>query len=197
MRGDLYIYDASQHGGNPEPSNPIVDAEWLDCWVNWGVGLEAGALDALMCFKPNKEPIVNKNVTADGASYVTGAGHVDERTVSIPFHIVARNKADFLLKRQGFYDAIKTGLCIFRIANPVEATYKLYYVSCNQYTQFLSGVAKFMLTMYETNGYDDTDPASVEPMPEEADWEAYLYYLMQKYGKLATETAVRNIVRNY
>ena len=122
-----------------------------DLWEAWGVGLENGALDALMSFRPNKEPITNKNVTAQGAVVVCGAGLVDERTVNVPFHIVASNKEDFLTKRNGFYQAIKNGKIILHIEKPVNATYAMYYISCSQYTQFLSGVAKFILTMYEPN----------------------------------------------
>ena len=192
MLGDLYI--ANQFNSQGEPTG------WLDCWYEWGVGLEDGALDVLMTFRPNKEPVVNKNVTAQGAYYVTGGGLVDERTVSVPFHIVAANKADFLLKRNGFYNAIKGSqqgsLLVFQVANPVEVTYKMYYVSCTQYTQFLNGMAKFMLTLYET-GNVDGEPALPEPMPLHQDMEAYLLYLLQTYGGLATEEEVRDIVRNY
>lgn len=190
MLGDLFI--ANQY--DPQTGEPTG---WLDAYYEWGVSLEDGALDALMGFRPNKEPVVNKNVTADGAYYVTGAGHVDERTVSVPFHIVAPNKADFILKRGWFYDAIKTGLITMKIAHPVEAEYQFYYVSCSQYTQYLDGMAKFMLTVYETNGGADGDKATPEPIPEHDDMVAYLNYLLHKYGGLATETEVRNIVRNY
>lgn len=189
MTGDLFIANNYDAQGNP--------IGWLDCYYQWGVSLEDGALDALMGFRPNKEPVVNKNVTADGAFYVTGAGHVDERTVSVPFHIVSGDKADFMLKRNGFYEAIKEGLLTFKIMHPVEAVYKVYYVSCTQYTQYLDGMAKFMLTLYETNGGNDGDQATPQPMPEHEDMAKYLRYLLELYGGLATEQEVRDIVRNY
>lgn len=189
MTGDLYIANAYDAQGEP--------TGWLDAYYEWGVGLEDGALDALMGFRPNKEPVVNKNVTADGAYYVTGAGHVDERTVSVPFHIVAKTRGEFVLNRQRFYEAIKEGLITMRLANPVIATYRFYYVSCTQYTQYLDGLAKFMLTIYETNGGNDGDEATPEPTPEHQDMHAYLLYLLRTNGGLATEQEVRNIVRNY
>lgn len=190
MLGDLYI--ASQYDENGQP------IEWLDTWYEWGVGLEDGALDVLMTFRPNKEPIANKNVTAEGAFYVTGAGLVDERTVSVPMHIVADDKADFLMKRAAFYQAINGGLITLKIANPVEAIYRMYYISCNQYTQFLSGIAKFVLVMWESNRFDgDDDPASIEPMPMHKDMVQYMYELFVKYGAFASEQEVRNIIRNY
>lgn len=192
LTGRLFI--KAPAGAVDADNNPV---EWYDCWEQWGVGLDEGALDALMGFRPNKEPVVNKNVTAEGAYYVTGAGLVDERNVNIPFHIVAIDFADFLLKRNGFYQAIKSGLVTFKIEKPVQAIYKMYYVSCNQYTQFMDGIAKFMLSMYETNGFNDGDPASVEPMPITEDMEQYVIDLLNLYGRIATEEEVQGIIDHY
>lgn len=178
MTGDLYI-------------------NGLDAYVNWGVGLEMGALEALMSFKPNKEPVTNKNVTAEGSYYVCGAGLTDERTVSIPIHIVSQDRADFLIKLSGFYETIKSGLITIDIRKPVVKTYKMYYVNCTNYGHNLAGLAKFMLTMLETNGGHDGDDGGAVPSPTEDDLERYLIYLLEHFGRLATEQEVRDIVRNY
>ena len=170
---------------------------WLDCWEQWGVGLEEGALDVLTGFRPNKEVVVNKNVTDKGAAYVAGAGLVDERTINIPFHIVALDYADFLLKRDAFYRVIKSGKVTFKIEKPLVAIYNLYYVNCNQYTQFMDGIAQFMLSMYETNGEQDGDPATVEPMPITQDMEQYVIDLLNVYGRIATEDEVAAIIDDY
>lgn len=122
-----------------------------DAYTAWGVSLEDGALDALMAFRPNKEPVTNKNVTANGAVVVAGtAGLSEERTVSLPLHIVAGSQSSFLSQRSAFYNAIKGGQLTIQTTHP-SATYTMYYVSCSQYTQFLSGLAKFILTLYEPN----------------------------------------------
>ena len=190
MTGELYI--ANQY--DPDTKEPTG---WLDCYEEWGVGLEDGALEALMTFRPNKEPVTNNNITAQGTHYVTGAGLVDERTISIPLHLMADNRADYLLKRKGFYEAIQKGLLVFRIAYPVEVTYQFYYVGCTQYQHLINGMAKFMLSVMETNGDGDDDLALPEPMPIHKDMVDYMYYLLEQYGSLATEQQVRNIIRNY
>ena len=141
-------------------------------------------------------------MTARGARYVTGGGLVDERTISIPFHIVALDKADFLKKRAWFIEAISGdedgAMVTMRIARPVEATYKFYYQSCSNYSQFLSmGNATFVLTVYETNDFEDGDPAKIEPNPMHKDMEQYVYDLLKAYGGLATEAQVRAIITNY
>ena len=190
MLGDLFI--ANEYNEDGEPT------AWLDCYQQWGVGLDGDeAYEALMTFRPNKEIVTNKNVTVHGSAYVTGAGYIDARTVSVPFHIVAMNKADFLLKRAAFYRAIQGGMITLKIVRPVECTYKLYYESCNQYTQFLSGMAKFILVFSETNGSDDADFALPEPMPMYDDMQQYIYDLLKTYGGLATEAQVRAIITNY
>lgn len=190
MLGQLFVADKY----DPQTGEPT---EWIDCFEQWGVGLEYGAFDALMGFRPNKEPVVNKNVTSQGAYYVTGAGLVDERTVNIPFHIVARDFPDFLIKRAGFYNYLKSGLVWFRIEKPLQAIYKMYYISCNQYTQFNSGVAQFMLSMYETNGFADDDNAKFEPIPMTQDMKDYLAEMLELFGCIATDEEVKAIIDNY
>ena len=193
MTGELYIY----RNGNTPPSEPFDASEWLEAYDEWSLSLEKGSLNELMKFRSNKEPVVNKNVTASGAQYVAGAGLVDDRYVNIKLHIVADNWPDYVLKREGFYNAIRGGFITLRIAKPVEVTYRMAYVRCTEYRQFLNGMGKFTLSMYESNGGSDTDSALPEPMPVHKDMEAYLHSLLRKYGGLATEAEVRGIIRNY
>lgn len=112
-------------------------------------------MDALMAFPPNKKPVTNKNATANGAVVVCGEGLTEERTVSVPIHIIASSRQDFLTKREAFKTAIRSGALTITIKpNATLATtytYTMYYLDCTQYTQFLSGMAKFILTLYEPN----------------------------------------------
>ena len=70
-----------------------------DAYATWGLRLDEGGLDALEAMKPMKEPVTNKNVTAQGAVIVCGIGLPDERSVSVPVHIVANSYSDFTDKR--------------------------------------------------------------------------------------------------
>ena len=114
-----------------------------DAYTTWGVSLEDGALSAFAAFYPTKEPVVNKNITAEGASVVYAGGHRDERTISVPMHMVANS--GFTTKYSGFYNAIKTGP--LTIQTPV-GTYTMYYRSCSEFTYY-NGLAKFVLNLYE------------------------------------------------
>lgn len=172
-----------------------------NAWDAWGVSLDFdGGVDALLCYPPNKEPVTNKNVTAVGAYVVCGTGLKDERTVSVPLNIVARSYDDFLTKKDAFYNAIYGSSAlsvvvkmvwrkrvkvvveiddvereVWQVKETSEEIFSssMYYVGCNQYTQFVVakekrynkandswsdvvgsgyGSAKFVLTLYEPNG---------------------------------------------
>ncbi len=120
----------------------------IDAYTTYGVSLEDGG-DSLMAFPPNKQPVTNKNVTADGASVVAGtAGFRDERTVAVPLHIVANSMSDFLAKRNAFYTAVSSGAITLTLPTKGGETHTVYYIDCNQYTQF-DGLARFILNLYE------------------------------------------------
>lgn len=124
-----------------------------DAYTEWGVSLENDGMDALMAFPPNKQPVVNKNVTANGAVVVCGAGLSEDRTVSVPLHLIANSREDFLAKRTAFQTAIRNGALTIVIKPNVTLqttySYVMYYIDCQQYTQFLDGMAKFILTLYQ------------------------------------------------
>lgn len=129
-----------------------------DATATWGVNLDEGAVDVLTAFRPNKEPVTNKNVTATGAVVVCGAGLVDERTVALPLNITAKSFKDFVSNRDAFYAAIKNGALsvvvklefdsvrlpkkdgtgMETVTPPADTVFSstMYYVNCNQYTHF-------------------------------------------------------------
>lgn len=126
-----------------------------DAYASYGLSLDGdGGLDALLAFRPLKEPVVNKNVTAEGAVVVCGTGLLDERTVSVPVHIVARSYADFLRYRTALFTLLtheasggkKKGELEVVVKNVWRSGYQttseeifkstMYYISCSQYTQY-------------------------------------------------------------
>lgn len=124
-----------------------------DAYATWGLQLDGGdqsGYDALLAFKPLKEPVTNKNVTAQGAVVVCGTGLVDERNVSVPVHIVAKSYTDFITKKSALFTELRSGALSvsvtrewripgtdkFTESNPPEFASTMYYTSCNQYTQF-------------------------------------------------------------
>jgi hypothetical protein len=123
-----------------------------DAYTAWGVSMEEGALANLMAPPPMKEPVVNNNVTAHGMSVVV-SGYRDARTVSVPLHLVASSSADFAAKRASFLTALSAGSLAIRVGTvrgvTLNRTYNMLYIDCPQYMQFLGGIAKFSLNLYE------------------------------------------------
>lgn len=123
-----------------------------DAETTWGLRLdgEQGGYDALLTPPPLKEPVTNKNVTAEGAMVVCGAGLYDERTVSVPVHIVANGYKDFMSKKNTLFSTLKGGALTVSVrrvwstrvngrtvsTEETEFTSTMYFVSCSQYTQF-------------------------------------------------------------
>ena len=122
-----------------------------DAYQQWGLQLDGGdqsGYDALLAFKPLKEPVTNKNVTAEGAVVVCGTGLVDERNVSVPVHIVAKSYTDFITKKNALFTELRSGALSVSVkrqwsipgtnksTEEEEFSSTMYYTSCNQYTQF-------------------------------------------------------------
>ena len=130
-----------------------------DAYTTWGLRLDGGdqsGYDALTVMRPLKEPVVNKNVTAEGAVVVCGTGLVDERTVSVPVHIVANSYTDFRTKKNALEAYLRNGEAgvtpkgklnvvikrEWRISGTNKKTEEtefesvMYCVGINNYTQF-------------------------------------------------------------
>lgn len=179
-----------------------------DAKATWGLQLDEGGLDILEGLPQMKEPVVNKNVTAEGEVVVCGTGLLDARSLSVPVHIVAGSYSDFRTKRDalitelrnGKTGAAKRGLLEIVVKTEWKTRVKtkapdwtpkkpkwvyvphtteeerfssvMYYQACNQYTSFTtvqqkiydpdndtwadvadtgSGIAKFVLSLYEPN----------------------------------------------
>ena len=121
-----------------------------DAYTAYGMSLEDGGLARLMTPAPNKQPVVNKNATAHGSA-VVAAGYKDERTVSVPFHIVAADQSDFLTKYAALCAVLDYGYLAIKTKWQPNVVYNFQYIDCQQYQQFIGGMAKFTLSLYEYN----------------------------------------------
>lgn len=150
MRGDLYIKGT----GTSSPSgatDPLVTGGWVDAFDAFGMSLEDTGISRIMAPAPNKEPITNKNVNEQGAVVVAGVGCKEERTISVPFHLLASSKSDFLTKFSALCAVLNGGAIDIKLAVQPSVIYHFYYIDCPQYTQFNGTMAIFALQMYEPN----------------------------------------------
>ena len=137
--------------------------------IKWGLNLEEGALSALMTPPPMKDFIESRSRLQSGSRVITKSPRYDSRTISLPFHIVAKTKEDFFNKYAAFCDdVLSKGAFTLEtryqqrrtiIDNGKEITippvvYHLVYVSCTQFSQYQREMAKFTLKVIEPNPND-------------------------------------------
>lgn len=138
MTGELYI------------KTPGTNNQFVDAYTSFGMSLEDGGLARLMTPAPNKQPVANKNVVTDGASVVgVTIGCKDERTISVPFHVIASDQEDFILKYAALCAVLDSGYLAIKTKWQPNVVYNFIYIDCQQYQQFIGGMAKFTLSLYE------------------------------------------------
>ena len=124
----------------------------LDAYERWGVSLSDTALSALMTPAPQKKFISSKSRLKDGKSIVVNNPKVDERSVSIAIHLIARNEAEFFSNYEKFCnEVLAKGYLTIETKFQQGVIYKMEYESCSQFSQFMRGIAKFTLKMTEPN----------------------------------------------
>lgn len=140
MLGDLHFY---------------LNSTWVDAYQSWGISFEDKALSALLSPPPMKEYISNASRDAHGIRLMSSDGvpRVAERELSLPFHLVARDKADFFTKYRAFcQDVLLQGRLYIKLPRiDPDTVYKCFYLSCTEFQEFQLGLAKFVLQVLEPN----------------------------------------------
>lgn len=127
-----------------------------DAYSTWGVGLEDGAMEALMTPLSMKEDIVNESRLEHGKRHMTVGNHVDEREITLPIHLVASSKQQYLARYRKFCEMLERQTVEISTKHEKGVVYRCRYKSCQQFRQFLSGMAVFALRLVEPNPKDRT-----------------------------------------
>ena len=123
-----------------------------DAYDEWGVSLEDGALEALMAPPSMKECIVNESRLENGKRRMNFAPRIDERELTLPIHLVAKSKTLYLMQYGAFVTELTSKEYIeIETSHQEGVVYKCIYRSCNQFSQFIDGLAKFSLKLVEPN----------------------------------------------
>ena len=152
---------------------------WLDAYDVWGVSLDETGMSRLMTPAPNKQPVNNKSELEHGKSVIYAPLNVmkDERTISLVMHLTANRhyssshgrwlteREDFFIKYKDFCEKVlDAGYIEMATCYIPRVVYRLLYVDCTQFSEFMLGLAKFTLSLNEPNPYnrgishDDTSP---------------------------------------
>ena len=122
-----------------------------DAYETWGMSLSDTSLSALLTPPPNKDYIESKSRLEHGKSVILDNVKVDERDVTLQVHFTAKSEAQFFDRYSSFCEELKGGKLELRTSYQPTVIYRFIYVSCQQFSQFMRGIAKFSLRLNEPN----------------------------------------------
>ena len=120
-----------------------------DCYTTWGISMDTSSLSALMTPPPLKEFIENKSRLEHGKRVLTS-----KRNITLTFNLTAKTEEEFFSRYNSFCEELETGVINIKTKYQPNITYKTIYISCNQFTQFMRGIARFSLKLVEYNPAD-------------------------------------------
>lgn len=127
-----------------------------DSYTTWGISMDTSSLSALMAPPPMKEFIENKSRLENGKRVITSNSKIDERNITLTFNLTAKSEDQFFARYNSFCEELATGVLHIRSKYQPNVVYKTIYFSCNQFTQFMRGIASFSLKLVEPNPADRT-----------------------------------------
>ena len=116
--------------------------------------MDTSSLSALMTPPPMKEFIENKSRLEHGKRIITSNPKIDERNITLTFNLTAKNEEQFFSRYNSFCEELAIGVLNIKSKYQPDVVYKTIYLSCNQFTQFMRGIAKFSLKLIEPNPKD-------------------------------------------
>ena len=122
-----------------------------DAYATWGISLDDTALSALMTPAPMKELIENKSRLEHGKRVVATNPKIDERTLTLQINITASDKGQFFERYNSFCQELVTGVLNIKTKYQPNVMYRTIYLSCQQFSQFMQGIGKFVLKLNEPN----------------------------------------------
>lgn len=125
-----------------------------DAYTTWGISMDTSSLSALMTPPPNKEFIENSSRLEHGKRVITSSPKVDARDVTLTINLTAKNEQQFFDRYLSFCSELETGVLNIKTSFQPNVVYRMIYLSCSQFTQFMRGIASFSLKLNEPNPKD-------------------------------------------
>lgn len=122
-----------------------------DAYTTWGVSLSNTGLSALMTPPSNKDYIENDSRLEHGSRIILSDMKVASRQVTLTINLVAKSESDFFTKYASFCEELENGNLNIKTSFQPNTVYHMVYVSCNQFSQFMRGIASFTLKLIEPN----------------------------------------------
>lgn len=120
-----------------------------NAYSTWGITLDETSLGTLMTPPPVKERVKSTSRLEHGVRVVTNdTSYVDSRDLTLQLNISASSQSQFLSRYASFCQELATGKLDITV---LGTTYHCLYISCQQFSQFMRGIGKFVLRLQEYN----------------------------------------------
>ena len=129
-----------------------------DAYTTWGISMDDTALSALMTPAPNKEFIENKSRMEHGKRVITADPKKDERDLTLQINLTAPDKDTFFARYDSFCNELDKGILEIKTKYQPNIVCRTIYISCNQFSQFMQGIGKFVLKLNEPNPNNRNSP---------------------------------------
>lgn len=125
-----------------------------DAHDTWGISMDTASLSALMTPPGMKSNIVTSSRLQHGQKVSTANPRMAARQLTLTIQLTATTEAEFFTKYESFCQELATGFLEIGTSFQPNTLYRMEYNSCNQFTQFQRGIAKFTLKLTENDPSD-------------------------------------------
>lgn len=134
-------------------STPEIKINSVDVRKEYGVVFSPGLTDALLAPPAAKPPIQSESRLEDGKRTIIPAGSVRlaSREITVEMGITAPDRPTFLKRHEDFMSALTAGWLNIQTSLIPGKTFRCRYVSCTQFTNYDSRIAKYILKLEEPN----------------------------------------------
>ena len=131
-----------------------VGNTWKDAFTEWGVSFDRSSLSQLMSPAPLKDMISNRSRLEDGVRRIRTNRKVDERTLRLGFNMWANTDSAFRTRYNAFMSVLQSGKLDIKVSHVPDTVYRCDYLSCQQFGVYRDQLAKFVLSVVESDPTD-------------------------------------------
>lgn len=128
----------------------ILSINGYDAYKRWGISMKQTGLTALMTPSAVKARIENKYRKLDGKKVLNTDPRLEPRDLTLEIHMFAKDEKEFYLHYEDFCNnVLAKGQIDIVTSYQRDKIYRCYYVSCSQFSEFISKYASFSLRLEE------------------------------------------------
>lgn len=126
----------------------------IDIYKEYGAFFDSSAFSALLTPPAMKDRLQYNSRLQNGKQVDTTHNRIADRDLTLTLSLTARNEAQFIDRYAAFCELLKSGTLNISTNIYSDVVYRCNYISCTQFTQFYTQMAKFSLKLNEPNPND-------------------------------------------